>query len=302
MNATTTPPNGSENLVKNGHGITQSDSIAAISKALFSVQSQMMAVAKNADNTFCSSKYATLNAVWQTLQPFMKEAGLVVMQTGGESTQIQINKSVKGQSIPTSILLMDFITRVTHSESGEWIQSVGVIPFEKFDPQGFGSAMTYARRYCLSALMGIVVDDDDDANAASGRSYNQPGSQPPQNQQRQQQRPPQNQQQQQQHPPQTGQQQPPANQPPANQAAQQPATALQRLGTFLNKAGCKGADDASLLIDFIAPSHNWQTVQNEEVAKFVVDMVNEGITANRFTVSTVLQSARAAKEASAAFT
>jgi hypothetical protein len=197
---------------------------------------------------------------------------------------------------------MDFFTRITHSETGEWIQSVTEFPLGKIDPQGYGSAMTYARRYCLSALMGIVVDDDDDGNAGSGK-------QPPQNQgrngaqpgQQRQQQPP-NQQQRQQPP--TGQQGPPnqapPSQPPAGQPPQQP-TALQRLGTFLKQAGCNGKDDANLLIDFIAPSHSWDTVQNEEVALFVINLVNEGISAKRFVTNSVLQTARAAKDASAAF-
>lgn len=199
MNAPAAASDHLESVTKNGHGISQSQSIQEISKALFSVQSQMMSVTKDADNTFYRAKYATLHAVWQTLQPLMKDAGLVVMQSSGDARPIVI----QGKASEQVVLFMDFFTRITHSETGEWIQSVTEFPLGKIDPQGYGSAMTYARRYCLSALMGIVVDDDDDGNAGSGK-------QPPQNQNRngaqpgQQRQQPPNQQQRQQQP--TGQQ------------------------------------------------------------------------------------------------
>ncbi|KAG1445345.1 hypothetical protein G6F57_017589 [Rhizopus arrhizus] len=52
-------------------------------------------------------------------------------------------------------------------ESGEWISDTLVMPLPKQDPQGYGSAMPYARRYALAAITG-VYQDDDDGNAASG--------------------------------------------------------------------------------------------------------------------------------------
>jgi hypothetical protein len=52
-------------------------------------------------------------------------------------------------------------------KSGEWIDGVLLIPAAQVSPQGFGSAMSYARRYALSAIIGVVADDDDDGNAAS---------------------------------------------------------------------------------------------------------------------------------------
>lgn len=58
-------------------------------------------------------------------------------------------------------------TTLVHS-SGEWISDGGLtLPAPKNDPQGFGSAMTYARRYGLAALLGIVQDDDDGAAAVA---------------------------------------------------------------------------------------------------------------------------------------
>lgn len=53
--------------------------------------------------------------------------------------------------------------------SGETIRGGKLhVPASKQDPQGYGSALTYARRYSLTALCGIAPEDDD-GNAASGR-------------------------------------------------------------------------------------------------------------------------------------
>jgi hypothetical protein len=51
--------------------------------------------------------------------------------------------------------------------SGEWISGTQLVNPVKNDPQGLGSAITYARRYSLSAILGLVSDDDDDANTAT---------------------------------------------------------------------------------------------------------------------------------------
>ena len=58
-------------------------------------------------------------------------------------------------------------TTLLHA-SGEWI-SCGILalPVNKVDCQGFGSALTYARRYSLSAAVGIAAEADDDGNAAT---------------------------------------------------------------------------------------------------------------------------------------
>jgi hypothetical protein len=56
------------------------------------------------------------------------------------------------------------VTRLVHS-SGEWIESL--YPLGTYDrPQEMGSAITYARRYTLTALLGIAAEEDDDGGAA----------------------------------------------------------------------------------------------------------------------------------------
>ena len=61
---------------------------------------------------------------------------------------------------------MGLVTKLTHAESGQWQASLMAMPLPKADPQGNGSAMTYSRRYALSALIGIVTEEDDDGVGA----------------------------------------------------------------------------------------------------------------------------------------
>jgi hypothetical protein len=56
-------------------------------------------------------------------------------------------------------------SRIIHT-SGEWISTTVTIPVTKPDAHGLGSALTYGRRYSVSALLAISADEDDDANAS----------------------------------------------------------------------------------------------------------------------------------------
>ncbi len=131
--------------------MNKSDTIGKLSKALTAVQSQIRPALKDSDNPFFKSKYADLNSVWETARELLAKNGLAVIQgnTVGEMGTI-------------------IVETVLSHESGEWIQSSLSLPLAKHDPQGVGSAITYGRRYGLSAIVGIVADVDDDANAASG--------------------------------------------------------------------------------------------------------------------------------------
>jgi vacuolar-type H+-ATPase subunit I/STV1 len=57
-------------------------------------------------------------------------------------------------------------TRIVHAESGESVESVCKVMLTKHTAQEYGSYITYMRRYSLSAMLGLVTDEDDDANAA----------------------------------------------------------------------------------------------------------------------------------------
>lgn len=64
------------------------------------------------------------------------------------------------------------VTKLTHAESGQWQSSFIVAPLPKNDPQGMGSALTYCRRYALTAMLGIVTEDDDAEGARADNLKN----------------------------------------------------------------------------------------------------------------------------------
>nr|DAJ00311.1 MAG TPA: ERF superfamily protein [Bacteriophage sp.] len=60
-------------------------------------------------------------------------------------------------------------TILLHS-SGQWISSKVRMPSNTADAQSIGSAITYAKRYAFCAILGIVADDDEDANIANSNT------------------------------------------------------------------------------------------------------------------------------------
>lgn len=122
--------------------------IGKLALALSKAQGEMGAALKDSKNPFFNSRYADLAAVWAALrEPLAKNELAVVQTTNGDGSNAVI------------------ITRLVHS-SGEWIKGTLTLKPTKQDPQGIGSAITYGRRYALAAICG-VVQEDDDANAAS---------------------------------------------------------------------------------------------------------------------------------------
>ena len=256
--------------------IRQSDSIKEISKALFAVQCEMETVSKDARNdAFKGSKYATFTAVWRELHPRLVSAGLVVMQSPGEArienttranepSKWEKEKGVQTEYINETIYIMKFTTRVTHAESGEWVESISEIPTRKIDPQGFGSSVTYARRYCLSPLIGIVVDDDDDGNAGSGQrpvNDQRPASKPPQKQP----------------------DKPPAK-PKKEPHSERPSVRVQ---DFLFKAGCETPAEKEQIIKFIKKDESVESIKTDARALLFINEVNRAIKAKEFTVENV---------------
>ena len=121
--------------------------IGDISAALAKAQGAMKNAALNKINPHFKSKFADLPSVRDAVVPALCGQGIAAVQT---------LDLVDGQ--------MCVLTRLTHA-SGQWIESLCPIP-NGSDMQKLGSAITYARRYSLSAICGIAADEDDDANAA----------------------------------------------------------------------------------------------------------------------------------------
>ncbi|NJL54144.1 ERF family protein [bacterium] len=128
----------------------KSESIAKLSMALSKAQGTMNVAKKDANNPFFKSKYADLESVWEACREALTQNELAVIQTP---------EIFDGQ--------ICLITTLTHS-SGEWIESKLPLMLTKQDPQTMGSALTYARRYALAAMVGVVQSDDDGEKAMDG--------------------------------------------------------------------------------------------------------------------------------------
>jgi hypothetical protein len=109
----------------------------------------MQSAEKDETNPHFQSAYATLAAVWDACRAPLSKHGLSVVQAT--------------EPFAGGMLLH---TRLMHS-TGQFIESVYEVRPTQATPQGFGSALTYARRYSLMALVGVAADDDDDGNEAS---------------------------------------------------------------------------------------------------------------------------------------
>ena len=132
----------------------QSENITELAKALLNVQRTMQPIVKDAENPFTKSWYASLNSVMDACRDTLIENGIWLCQYPVPVEQ------------PNSLGL---VTKLTHAESGQWQSSLAVVPLPKADPQGMGSAMTYCRRYALTAMLGMVTEDDDGEGARTGR-------------------------------------------------------------------------------------------------------------------------------------
>lgn len=132
---------------------------ATLASAMALAFAEIEAATKSATNPHFKSKYADLGAVIEAVKPPLIKHGLFFTQ--------RCLPAEDGVSVET----------VLHHCSGEK-ESLGTlyVPANKRDPQGFGSALTYARRYALQTAFGVPTEDDD-GNAAT-RSAPQAQSRP----------------------------------------------------------------------------------------------------------------------------
>lgn len=127
-----------------------SSEITELAKALLNVQRVIQPATKDSTNPFTKSTYASLKSVMDTCRQALLDNGIWLCQY-----PVPVE-------VPGSIGLM---TKLTHAESGQWQSSLSVVPLPKADPQGMGSAITYSRRYALTAMLGMVTEDDDGESA-----------------------------------------------------------------------------------------------------------------------------------------
>jgi len=123
-----------------------SESLNELADALAKAQGVMETAKKTSTNPFFKSQYADLASVWEACRKPLSDNGLSILQT------------LEDGKVETILL---------HT-SGQYVSSVLAFTAKDQTSQSIGSAITYARRYALSAMVGICPDDDD-AEAAMGR-------------------------------------------------------------------------------------------------------------------------------------
>jgi hypothetical protein len=152
-----------------------SEQIDQLAAALAAAQGGIVAADKEGRNPHLGNRYTTLSAVWDAIREPLSKNGLAVAQVVGYDEQGMV-----------------LYTRLMHS-SGQYIEAI--YPVSASDGKGInsaqalGSALTYARRYSLTALVGVVSDEDDDGNEATkpgerrqpqpSRQQRQPATPPP---------------------------------------------------------------------------------------------------------------------------
>ena len=129
----------------------KSESIAELAEALAKAQGEMAAAKKDSTNPFYHSKYADLAQIVEAIRKPLSDNGLAISQL--------IQPDAETAVIETILM----------HQSGEWLSSIIQLKPVKTDPQGIGSAITYARRYALGAIVGLATEEDDDAEGAMGR-------------------------------------------------------------------------------------------------------------------------------------
>ena len=124
----------------------KSTEIKNLANALCSFQGAVEKIKKGETNPFFRSKYASLADILDVIRQPLTANGL---------SFVQFPKGKYGLE-----------TMLMHT-SGEWVSESYEMEPTKHDPQGAGSVITYQRRYALGAVLGLNIDEDDDANRAS---------------------------------------------------------------------------------------------------------------------------------------
>lgn len=155
--------------------MTHSEQLNELAAALAKAQAKIEGAKKDADNPFFRSKYADLASVWDACRVPLTSNGLSVIQFPRteyvgtpEIVGVTSKKSGESYDVVRIACTVSVLTRLLHT-SGQWIEGTVSAMLASGDPQAVGSAITYLRRYSLQSVAGVAPEDDD-ANAASGKT------------------------------------------------------------------------------------------------------------------------------------
>lgn len=128
--------------------MNSSPEIDKLAAALVAAQKEMKNPAFDAKNPHFGSKYASLVSVREAVMPALAKHGLSLTQFPKYAQEYA-----------------GCVSRLMHV-SGQWLEEECLLPVGKATAHAAGSCITYARRYSMQSIAGVVADEDDDANAA----------------------------------------------------------------------------------------------------------------------------------------
>jgi len=140
----------------------RSESIKELALALAKAQGVIETATKDTSNPFFHSNYADLASIWGVARKPLSENGLSVIQIPDIEGDSIILRTMLLHASGEFILSQYKVNPMRQAKDQGWVKSD--------DPQSIGSALTYARRYALAAMVGIVAEEeDDDGEKAMGR-------------------------------------------------------------------------------------------------------------------------------------
>jgi hypothetical protein len=156
---------------------TRSEQINELAAALAKAQAEITAAEEDrtakvqSDRANYTYGYATLASVWDACRGPLSKHGLSVVQTPvaqyGRASENERDRRTNESACVT-------VTTLLLHQSGQWIESVLTLNADGTTPQKIGSAITYARRYALSSMVGVAPDDDDGADASGVQTQFEP--------------------------------------------------------------------------------------------------------------------------------
>jgi hypothetical protein len=139
--------------------VERTETINELAAALSKAQAGIEPAPKDAVNPHYNTRFADLAAIWEVCRKPLNSNGLSVIQSPEPSDS-------GGLVLRTTLLHM----------SGQFVSSAIPLAYNPASMQSLGSAITYARRYALAALVGVVTEADDDGNAADAGPASRPTS------------------------------------------------------------------------------------------------------------------------------
>ena len=158
------------------HNIKFSDEQKNLVEALYKAYGEFPEIEKDTTNTLkfggteISYKYAKLEDILRVVRPILYKNEIILSFAPGGLRFQNILKNSKGVGFEITTACVPVTTRLIH-RSGEWLQYECEVVSEVVNAQGIGSAITYAKRYGLGAILALSLDEkDDDGEASIDRS------------------------------------------------------------------------------------------------------------------------------------